>query len=96
VLQSLQEKDILSPPTTSIPAVGPTQPLRQYLLEVLSSGVMRPAREADHSPPSNVEIMNEWSYTSTPAVSLQDLHRTTVPLSLVSHHFEDPSVTPNP
>jgi hypothetical protein len=27
---------------------------------------MRPGREADHSPPYNAEIKNEWSYTSTP------------------------------
>ena len=57
---------------------------------------MRPAREADHSPPSNAEVMNEWSYTSTPPVCIQDLHRPTVPLSLVSHHFKDPSITSDP
>jgi hypothetical protein len=25
-----------------------------------------PEGEADHSPPSNAEVKNEWSYTSTP------------------------------
>jgi hypothetical protein len=25
----------------------------------------RPGREADHSPPSSVEVKNAWSYTST-------------------------------
>jgi hypothetical protein len=29
-------------------------------------GVKRPGREADHSPPSSVEVKNAWSYTSTP------------------------------
>jgi hypothetical protein len=32
----------------------------------LSSGVKRPGREADHSPPSSPEIKNAWSYTSIP------------------------------
>jgi hypothetical protein len=27
-------------------------------------------READHSPPSNADVKNEWSYTSTPPISL--------------------------
>jgi hypothetical protein len=30
-----------------------------------SLGVKWPEREADHSPPSSVEVMNAWSYTST-------------------------------
>ena len=94
--QSLQEQDTPPPPTTSIPTVGPTHPLGQYLLEVMSSGVMWPAREAEHSPPSHVEVMNEWSYTSTPPGCIQDLHRTTVPVISVSHHFKDPNVTPSP
>jgi hypothetical protein len=33
---------------------------------VLSLGVKRPECEADHSPPSSVEVKNAWSYTSTP------------------------------
>jgi hypothetical protein len=28
-------------------------------------GVKQPGREADHSPPSSVEVKNIWSYTST-------------------------------
>jgi hypothetical protein len=31
--------------------------------------VQRPGREAHHSPPSNAEVKNEWSYTSTPPTS---------------------------
>jgi hypothetical protein len=30
------------------------------------SGVKRPGREANHSPPSSAEFKNAWSYTSTP------------------------------
>jgi hypothetical protein len=33
---------------------------------ILSLGVKRPRREADHSPPSSAEVKNAWSYTSTP------------------------------
>jgi hypothetical protein len=33
-------------------------------------GVKRPGREADHSPPSSVEVKNVWSYTSTPPIFL--------------------------
>jgi len=32
--------------------------------------VKRPEREADHSPPSSVEVQNEWSYNSTPPICL--------------------------
>jgi hypothetical protein len=32
----------------------------------LSLGVKRPGREVDHSPPSDAEFKNAWSYTSTP------------------------------
>jgi hypothetical protein len=33
---------------------------------ILSPGVKRMGREADHSPPSSAEIKKEWSYISTP------------------------------
>jgi len=29
-------------------------------------GVKRPGHEADHSPPSSAEVINAWSYLSTP------------------------------
>jgi hypothetical protein len=29
-------------------------------------GVKQPGREADHKHPSNAEVKNVWSYTSTP------------------------------
>jgi hypothetical protein len=37
-------------------ALGPTQPLIQWVSGVLSLGVKRPGREADHSPPSTAEV----------------------------------------
>jgi hypothetical protein len=42
--------------TASKPALGPTQPLIQYVPGALSPGVKRTEREADHSPPSSVEV----------------------------------------
>jgi hypothetical protein len=33
---------------------------------VLSLGVKRPGREADHSHPSTAVVKNAWSYTSNP------------------------------
>jgi hypothetical protein len=32
----------------------------------LLSGVKRPTREADHSPPFSAEVKNAWSYISSP------------------------------
>jgi len=31
----------------------------------LSAGAKRPGREADHSPPSSVDVKNAWNYTFT-------------------------------
>jgi hypothetical protein len=47
-------------------ALGPTQPPIQWVPEVISLGVKRPGREADHSPSSSAEFKNAWSYNSTP------------------------------
>jgi hypothetical protein len=49
-------------PLTSVSrlALGPTQPTVQWVPEVLSLGVKaRPGRDADHSPPSSAEVVNE-------------------------------------
>jgi hypothetical protein len=35
-----------------------------------SLGVKWPGRDADPSPPSSIEVMNEWSYMSTPPIYL--------------------------
>jgi len=42
---------------------------------VVSRRVERPGRDADHSPPSSVEIKNEWSYTSTLPMRLHGVFR---------------------
>jgi hypothetical protein len=47
-------------------APGPTQPLIQWVPGALSLRVNRQRREADHSPPSSVEVKKMWTYTSTP------------------------------
>jgi hypothetical protein len=52
--------------TASRTALGFTQPPIQWVPGVLSLGVKRPGREADHSHPSSAEVKNAWSYTSTP------------------------------
>jgi hypothetical protein len=49
-------------PLTSVsrPALGPTQPSVQWVPGVLSPGAKaRPGRDADHSPPSIAEVVNE-------------------------------------
>jgi hypothetical protein len=52
--------------TVSRTALGLTQPPIQWVPGALSLGVKRLGLEADHSPPSSVEVKNAWSYTSTP------------------------------
>jgi hypothetical protein len=42
-------------------ALGPTQPPIQWVPGVLSLGVKRPGREADHLPPSSAEVKNAWT-----------------------------------
>ena len=38
------------------------------------SGDMRPQREAAHTHPAKVEVMNERSYTSTPPTRIHGVH----------------------
>jgi hypothetical protein len=56
--------------TVSRMALGTTQPPIQWVPGVLSLEVMRPGREAGHSPPSSAEVKNAWSYTSIPPIRL--------------------------
>jgi hypothetical protein len=51
--------------TTSRTALRPSQPPIQWVPGVLSLGVKRPGREADHSSTSSAEVKNAWSYTFT-------------------------------
>jgi hypothetical protein len=46
------------------PILGPTQPPVQWV-PGFSRGQRRPGRDADHKPPSSVEVKKELSYTST-------------------------------
>jgi hypothetical protein len=52
--------------TASRPVLGSTHPPILWVPGALTSGVKRPGREADHSPPSSAKVKNAWSYTSTP------------------------------
>jgi hypothetical protein len=47
-------------------ALGPTQPPIHMVPGAIFSGVKRPGREADHTPPSSAEVKNVWRYTSSP------------------------------
>jgi hypothetical protein len=42
---------------------------------VLSSGLKRLGREADHSLPSGAKVKHGWSYTSTPPIYFQGADR---------------------
>jgi hypothetical protein len=46
-----------------------TQPPIQRVQGALSSGIERPGREANHSPPTSSDVKNAWSCTSTPPIS---------------------------
>jgi hypothetical protein len=43
-------------------ALGPTQPPIQWIPKALFPGIKRPDRQADHSPPSSVEVKNARSF----------------------------------
>jgi hypothetical protein len=52
-------------------------------------GIKRPGLDVDRSPPSNAEVKNEWSYTSTPPICLYDVDGVTfviILFSLVAFH----------
>jgi len=42
------------------------QPPIQWVPGAIFLAVKRPEHEVDHSPPSNAELKNEWSYTISP------------------------------
>jgi hypothetical protein len=47
----------------------------------MSTGVERPERQFDHSPPSSVEVKNEWSRASNTALCIHDGDRDDVTFS---------------
>jgi hypothetical protein len=52
-------------------ALGPIQPLVQWVSGALSPDVKRQGREADHSPPASAEVKKMWIDTT---ISLIHLH----------------------
>jgi hypothetical protein len=50
----------------SRPALGPLSLLYNGY-RVFPGGKVGPGRAADHSPPSSAELLEEYSYTSTPS-----------------------------
>jgi hypothetical protein len=56
--------------TASRSALGPTQPPIQWVPGAISLGVKRPGCKTNHSPKSNAEVTNVWSYTSIPHIRL--------------------------
>jgi len=56
------------------PLWGPPSCLHKWLRGSLAS-VKRPGREAYHSPPSGVEVKNEWSCNSTPPIRRHSMNR---------------------
>ena len=51
---------------TSRPALGLTSPPIEWAPGALPAGLNWLGRQADHSPPSNTDVKNEWSNTTTP------------------------------
>jgi hypothetical protein len=57
---------------SSRPALGSIQPPSQWITRAISSGVKRPGREDDNSPPSRAEVKKTWFYASyTSLIQLQ-------------------------
>jgi hypothetical protein len=50
------------------------------------SGVKRPAREADNSPPSSAEVKNAWSYTSITPIRLHGVVKLSLCFSWAPRH----------
>ena len=50
-------------------------------------GIKRLRCEFDHLPPPSVEVKNEWSCASAPAICLHGIHRTTFPFFVFTFDF---------
>jgi hypothetical protein len=56
---SRQRQEICPFSAAFIQALGPIQPRILWVSTALSPGLKRPGREADHSPPSSIEVKND-------------------------------------
>jgi hypothetical protein len=56
--------------TVSRPTLARTQPSVEWVAGILTPGVKRAGRKADHTPPSSAEVENGWSYTPAPPIRL--------------------------
>jgi hypothetical protein len=65
-VQFLAGQEIFLCSAASRPALGPTQPLIQWVLEALSLGIMLPAREDDRLPPPSAEVKNGGAISPLP------------------------------
>jgi hypothetical protein len=65
---SQQIQEILLYSVSSRSALRPTQPPVQWKTQALSSGVKRPGREADHLPPSSLEVKKDGAISPFPYV----------------------------
>jgi len=74
-LESLQGQEIFPFSKTSKPFLQPTQSPIPWTPGTLFWTVQQPLHEANHSPPSSVEVKNKWDYTSTPLICLHSAHR---------------------
>lgn len=61
-------------PKPSRPASGPNKPSIQWVLRYFPE-VNYPGCEVDHSTPTSVEVRNEWSCASNPAIRLHGVER---------------------
>jgi hypothetical protein len=89
-----QTNRFFSSPKSSQP-LGPTQPPIQWVQGVLPLGgrggsLKHLQSEADHSPPSNADMENDWSCTSTCPVCLHCMYKvnlTSWSISLTIYHI---------
>jgi hypothetical protein len=58
--------------------------LLQAFFRGWGSGVKRPERDADQSPPTSAEIKNKWRCTSTLPVRLHGMYRKILPLAAMN------------
>lgn len=78
-----QEQDVSAFPKSSRPSVGPTQSPVQLVPVFFFSAVRQSGRDAGCTPPSAVEVKNEWSCTCAPSMCLDGVDREKFTFSFV-------------